>query len=74
LAIGRFGWWALQNDLRLVMTATATRDLSEAGRRRMLAVAGEPLFLATWARAVFIHYEADPALLQRQIPFQLDLC
>lgn len=39
----------------------------------MLAVAGEPLFLATWARAVFIHYEADPPLLQRQIPFQLDL-
>jgi uncharacterized protein YqjF (DUF2071 family) len=39
----------------------------------MLAIAGEPLFLATWARTVFIHYEADAALLQRQIPFQLDL-
>lgn len=39
----------------------------------MLAITGEPLFLATWARTVFIHYEADPALLQRQIPFQLDL-
>ena len=39
----------------------------------MLAKAGEPLFLATWNQAVFIHYEADPALLQRQIPFQLDL-
>jgi uncharacterized protein YqjF (DUF2071 family) len=56
-----------------VTTAIATKDLSEAGRRRMLAIAGEPLFLATWARTVFIHYEADPALLQRQIPFQLDL-
>lgn len=63
----------MQNSLRLVTTATATKDLSEAGRRRLLAVAGEPLFLATWARAVFIHYEADPALLQRQIPFQIDL-
>jgi uncharacterized protein len=39
----------------------------------MLANAGEPLFLAAWDRAVFIHYEADPSLLQRQIPFQLDL-
>lgn len=39
----------------------------------MLAVAGEPLFLADWERTVFIHYEAEPALLQRQIPFQLDL-
>ena len=39
----------------------------------MLANKGEPLFLAAWDRAVFIHYEADPCLLQRQIPFQLDL-
>jgi uncharacterized protein YqjF (DUF2071 family) len=39
----------------------------------MLATKGEPLFLAAWDRAVFIHYEADPALLQRQVPFQLDL-
>jgi uncharacterized protein len=39
----------------------------------MLAITGEQLFLAHWARTVFIHYEADPALLQRQIPFQLDL-
>jgi uncharacterized protein YqjF (DUF2071 family) len=39
----------------------------------MLAKAGEPLFLAAWNRAVFIHYEADPSLLQRQVPFKLDL-
>lgn len=39
----------------------------------MLAKRGEPLFLAAWDRAVFIHYEADPGLLQRQIPFELDL-
>jgi uncharacterized protein YqjF (DUF2071 family) len=56
-----------------VTTATATADLSKAAKRRMLAKAGEPLFLARWDRAVFIHYEADPLLLQRQIPFPLDL-
>ena len=28
----------------------------------MLAKAGEPLFLAAWDRAVFIHYEADPGV------------
>jgi uncharacterized protein YqjF (DUF2071 family) len=39
----------------------------------MLANAGEPLFLASWDRAVFVHYETDPALLQRQVPFHLDL-
>jgi uncharacterized protein YqjF (DUF2071 family) len=47
--------------------------LSEAARRRMLALPGEPMFYARWDRAVFIHYETDPALLQRQIPFPLDL-
>jgi uncharacterized protein YqjF (DUF2071 family) len=56
-----------------VTTANATNRLSEAGRRRMLANRGEPLFLATWDRAVFIHYEANPSILQRQIPFPLDL-
>jgi uncharacterized protein YqjF (DUF2071 family) len=56
-----------------VTTANATKDLSQAGRRRLLANAGEPLFLAAWDKAVFIHYEADPSLLQRQIPFPLDL-
>lgn len=54
-------------------SAPATSDLSKAGKRRMLAKTGEPLFLAGWDRAVFIHYEADPSLLQRQVPFELDL-
>jgi uncharacterized protein YqjF (DUF2071 family) len=47
--------------------------LSEAARRRMLALPGEPMFYARWDRAVFIHYEADPATLQGDIPFDLDL-
>jgi uncharacterized protein len=56
-----------------VTIAAATKDLSEAARGRMLAIAGEPLFLARWDRAVFIHYEANPVLLQREVPFPLDL-
>jgi uncharacterized protein YqjF (DUF2071 family) len=47
--------------------------LSEAARRRMLAIRGEPIFYARWDRAVFIHYAADPAILQRDVPFELDL-
>ena len=53
--------------------AEETNNLSEAGKRRLLAKAGEPLFLARWDRTVFIHYETDGALLQRQIPFELEL-
>jgi uncharacterized protein YqjF (DUF2071 family) len=47
--------------------------LSEAARRRMFALPGEPMFYARWDGAVFIHYEADPATLQRDVPFDLDL-
>jgi uncharacterized protein YqjF (DUF2071 family) len=46
---------------------------SEAGRRRLVSKFAEPLFLARWDRAVFINYSADPAVLQRQVPFELDL-
>ncbi|MFL6519738.1 MAG: DUF2071 domain-containing protein [Chthoniobacterales bacterium] len=46
---------------------------SEAGKRRLLSRFGEPLFLARWDRAVFINYSADPAILQPQVPFELDL-
>jgi hypothetical protein len=54
--------------------AIASRtQLSDAARRRMLAIRGEPMFYARWDRAVFIHYAADPATLQPDIPFELDL-
>jgi uncharacterized protein YqjF (DUF2071 family) len=39
----------------------------------MIAVPGEPMFYARWDRSVFIHYEADPDALQRDVPFDLDL-
>jgi uncharacterized protein YqjF (DUF2071 family) len=48
-------------------------SLSEAGKRRLLSKFGEPFFLARWDRAVFIHYRADPEILQREVPFPLDL-
>jgi len=48
-------------------------NISENARRRFLAGDKKPLFLGHWERALFIHYEADPNILQRQIPFELDL-
>lgn len=45
----------------------------EAARRRLLSVWGEPLFLADWLRALFIHYEVPAGALQREVPFELDL-
>src|SRR3954464_954857 len=32
-----------------------------------------PLFHCSWQRAVFLHYQVDPSVLQKQIPFELDL-
>ena len=61
--------------MNLVSTATGelARRLSDAGRARLLSVRGEPLFFAGWERALFFHYEIEPAILQRELPFELDL-
>jgi len=50
-----------------------SQRLSDEGRARLVSVRGEPLFLAHWERALFIHYEVDAARLQRELPFELDL-
>lgn len=34
---------------------------------------GDPLFIADWDRALFLHYEVDAAELQKAVPFELDL-
>jgi uncharacterized protein len=46
---------------------------NDAAQRRLLSVTGEPLFYSDWLRALFIHYEIDPEILQPHIPFPLDL-
>ena len=51
-----------------------TARQSNAARRRMLGVSGEPLLYADWLRAVFIHFEVNAEILQREVPFDLDLC
>ena len=48
-------------------------DASAAGRARLLSLPGEPLFLADWRSAVFIHYEVPVKKLQAEVPFELDL-
>jgi uncharacterized protein YqjF (DUF2071 family) len=56
-----------------VVLKRPSRLLSDEGRERLLSVPGEPLFLADWERALFIHYEVDAGALQRELPFELDL-
>ena len=53
--------------------AEASGQLNEAAQRRMLGDRGEPLFYADWLRAVFIHFEVEAGVLQRAVPFELDL-
>jgi hypothetical protein len=54
-------------------TVETATDFSEAARRRLLSVKGEPLFLADWLRPVFVHFEVPVEKLQREVPFDLDL-
>lgn len=46
---------------------------SAAGRKRLLACRGDLLFYADWLNAVFLHFETDPDVLQREVPWSLDL-
>lgn len=60
------------------MTVTAPSRLkswlpSAAGRERMLAVKGEPMFYADWLDVVFLHYAVDPSALQPLVPWALDV-
>lgn len=50
-----------------------THGLSDAAKRRLEVTEGMPLFLNDWVRAVFVHYEVEPAILQAQVPYELDL-
>ena len=50
-----------------------SRQLSEAGKARLLSRRGEPLFIAGWERALFMHFGMDAEMLQRVVPFELDL-
>lgn len=58
------------------MPAASSETCSPAStiaRARMVSSRGEPLLLADWDRAVFLHFEVDPALLQPHVTFPLDL-
>ena len=48
-------------------------SISANARERMLEELFEPLFLAEWADAVFLHYAVKPEVLQPFVPFPLDL-
>ena len=54
-------------------TVDPTERLSADGRRRLLSMPAEPLFVGDWDRALFLHFEVDPVALQRETTFELDL-
>ena len=48
-------------------------ELSEAGKRRLLAGEARPLFLCDWLRTLMIHFAVPAGALQPAVPFPLDL-
>ncbi len=50
-----------------------TTVLSESARRHFLAIERRPFLVADWLETVMIHYAAEAEILQRQIPFRLDV-
>jgi len=57
----------------MTTTTAPTTTLSAAARAEYERTEGEPFLVNDWDRAVFLHYEVDPDLLQKQVPFALDL-
>lgn len=59
------------------MTGTTTTQFtsqpSAMARQRMVSVRGEPLFRAAWRRVLMMHFEVDAVVLDRDVPFPLDL-
>ncbi|MDP1587311.1 MAG: DUF2071 domain-containing protein [Prosthecobacter sp.] len=55
------------------VAAAPSRLPSAAGRERLMACRGDPLFYADWLDAVFLHFETDPVVLQQEVPWPLDL-
>ncbi len=59
--------------MKQVIDITKGMNASQIGRKRMLSCKGEPLFFADWDRALFIHYEVEVGILQKWVPYPLDL-
>lgn len=59
--------------MKTVAATEYRSSLSESARERITSVRGQPLFYGDWLRAMFIHYEVDADVLQRVVPFDLDL-
>jgi uncharacterized protein YqjF (DUF2071 family) len=58
---------------RIDGTTEAGGDFSGWALHAMRDLDGGPALLEDWARILFIHYAVDPAALQPQIPFRLDV-
>ena len=50
-------------------------DSSDAVKKRLLSVKGDPFLLARWERVVFLHFMLEPETLRPQLrsPFELEL-
>lgn len=59
------------NSGQSLLTSSATQ--SDQARREMESLPHEPFWLCQWRDVVFLHLEAEADLLQRAVPFELDL-
>ena len=56
-----------------VPTTELPRTLSDAALERFVAREEKPTFVCEWRRVLFAHYEVEREVLQRQVPFELEL-
>src|SRR5688572_3281378 len=56
-----------------MMETTATRRGEACLALASPSRSFNPLFHCSWDRALFLHYRVNPTILQKQVPFELDL-
>ncbi len=61
------------NTVSQSTTCSVPDDINFAARKRLLSLPGEPLLNADWDQLLMMHYEVDPVLLQKVVPFELEL-
>jgi len=48
-------------------------QLADRARTRLESARMDPILICNWERALFVHFHVEPAVLQREVPFPLEL-
>jgi uncharacterized protein YqjF (DUF2071 family) len=57
----------------ITFSQSRVSQLADRARTRLESARMDPIMMCNWERALFVHFHVDPAVLQREVPFPLEL-